>query len=159
MKTGKQTLLSIALAASLLVVAVQGVLLFWFFATYNPYIVTNPDYKQFDPKQFQFSHYNHLARNEHEFNKALLKMFPPGTDKAYVEQILIKQAHATASPVEITKYHDPGDTDYSYIYGSWQVRFIFDSNNKSKMMKTGGVLHYGHDPKSAFWRERGHERE
>lgn len=78
-------------------------------------------------------------------------MFPLGTDQAFIDQILVKQANANVSINQLSEYHKSGDRDYSYVNGSWQARFIFDANNKKSMMKTGGVLHYGTDPINTLW--------
>jgi hypothetical protein len=152
-------ILPLTIAVLLCVVVVQAIIIWWFNATYNPFVVTNAYNKRFDPKEFQFGYYSYIARNEGEFNPALLKMFPPGSDKTYVDQILVKQAHAEAAKNQLSEYHEAGDSDYSYIYGTWQVRFIFDKSNRTKMMKTGKVLHYGTDPLNTFWEEKAHERQ
>jgi hypothetical protein len=142
-----------AIAILLIIVAVQAFVIWTFHYIYNPGVITDARDKRFDPKKFQFTHYSHMARNESEFNIALLKMFPPGTDKAYVEKILVKQAGATVSKNNAGRFHNPGESAYSYIWGNWQVSFVFDENNKTDTMKTGGVLHYGTDRKKE-WREK-----
>jgi hypothetical protein len=128
--------------------------------TYQPLAVTNPDDSRFDPRQFRFSNYSHKRGNEPEFNKALLRMFPPGTDRAYVEEILVQQGHAVASLNRNSPDHKPGETDYTYVWGSWLVNFVFDSDNKSVAMITApsrplyGINRY----LLQFEREKQHER-
>lgn len=153
MANKNQLALKSAIAILLIIVAVQAIYIWNLHSIYNPGIVTDASRKQFDPKKFQFYHYSHVARNEREFNIALLKMFPAGTDKAYVDKILVEQAQASMMKNQTSRFHKPGQTSYSYIWGTWQVGFIFDENNKTETMMTGQVVHYGTDPKKE-WREK-----
>jgi hypothetical protein len=98
---------------------------------YLPFVVTDPNEAGFDAKQFQFWHYSHHRGNESEFNKAIAKMFPPGTDKNYVDAILVEQGRAEVSQNQLSPDHQPGETDYTYISGSWLVNIVFDSDNKT----------------------------
>lgn len=143
----------------LIAVAVLGVILWGVYMRY--FIVTNPDEPGFDPKQFRFSNYTRARGNEHDVRKALAKMFPLGTDKVYVDDILMKRAGAWIGNNENTEYHQRGDEDYTYVWspsgmGGWTVRFIYDEDKKTKMMKMGKRSIYGVDPKDKFWEEKGH---
>jgi hypothetical protein len=124
MKFVKQALIAVA-------VTVLAITLWGFNVIYHPFVVTNPGDPRFDPKQFSFSNYNRHRGNEGEFNKAIAKMFPPGTDKAYVDKILVEQSHAEASQNQNSPDHAPGETDYTYIWGSWLVNVVYDYNNKT----------------------------
>jgi hypothetical protein len=120
-------------------------------------LVTNPDDPRFDPRQFRFSNYSKPRGNEPEFKKAITKMFPPGTDKAYVDKILVDRAGARVDKNQNSRFHNPTDQDYTYVWspsglGGWLVNFIFDEHNKSRMMRMGITPIYGINPK-AKWRE------
>lgn len=126
---------------------------------YLPFVVTNPDDPRFDPKEFRFANYSRFRNNEGDVRGALAKAFPPGTDKSFVDKILIRKADAWVAENQKTQYHDPAHHDYSYVWspsgmGGWVVRFIFDETNKSVMMKTGKRTIYGVDPIQTFWEEK-----
>jgi hypothetical protein len=152
-KIGKHTFLWIVVVLLSGVVAGEALVIWWFNAIYNPFVVTDSYNKNFDPKQFQFGHYSHVARNEHQFNPALLRMFPPETDKAYVEEILVKQAGAAVTNNNAGRFHSPGESAYSCIWGNWQISFVFDENDKTDTMMTSLVVPYGTDRKKE-WREK-----
>ncbi len=137
------------------IVSLLAILLLAFNVINNSLAVTDPDDPRFDVSKFRYENYRET--NDH-FRRKITKIFPIGTDKFYVDKILVKQAGARApSPNDLTEYHNPGDTDYTYIKGSWLVRFIFDNNNKTVMMKMGKPI-YGTDPVETFWKEKGYGR-
>lgn len=66
-------------------------------------VVTDPDDPKFDPMQFRFEYYNSRSGNEWDLPKALIKMFPPGTNKTYIDKVLIEVAGARS-------FKDMGDS-------------------------------------------------
>lgn len=121
-------------------------------------VVTDPDDPQFDPKEFRLQNYSRSRGNNAQLPKALVKIFPPGTDKTYVEEILVKQGNARVGVNQITEYHNPGDSDYTYIWSpsglsGKLVRFVFDENNKATMMTMGKTPIYGVDAINTLWQK------
>src|SRR5262245_53321186 len=74
-------IISIAKATGILVGVVLLLFLLLLDDMYRPFTITNSDDPRFDPKTFSFKNYSHFKGNEGEFNKAIAKMFPPGTDR------------------------------------------------------------------------------
>lgn len=99
-------------------------------------VATDPDDPRFDAAKFRFSNYSSIKGNESQFNRAILKMLPPGTPKAYFDKILVKQAGARVTRNQTTPHHEAGESDYTYIWspsglGGWLVNVVFDADNKS----------------------------
>jgi hypothetical protein len=123
-------------------------------------LITDPDDPRFDPKHFRFENYSET--NDH-FKRSITKMFPPGTDRACVEKILIEQGGATGGKNEANPRIPPELTSYTYRWppggmGTWLVRFHFDANDKSTMMTMGAGPIYGADPLYEWVQERKRKR-
>lgn len=114
------------------------------------HVITDPDDPKFDPTQFRFEYY--WQGKERELPAALLKMFPPGTDMAYVDKVLLtetKYSYLTIRKEEDQRSPD-GSVTYGYVIdynvkwdlaGGERVRFTFDKNNKSIWLYFGGLLY------------------
>jgi hypothetical protein len=118
--------------------------------------ITDPDDPNFDPEDFRFENYDQMRSypkgegwRKDPLTRALVKMFPPGTDRAYVDKILVEQAGALANKNPRAVHLRQGDVGYSYLWpprtvGGWVVSFIY-RNDKSVSMKMGTNLVYGYD--------------
>jgi hypothetical protein len=108
-------------------------------ATGAPLKAIDPDDPRFEPEQFAFEDYE---GNEHLLPGALKKAFPPGTDKAYVDRILVE-----AGNTSITK--NEGEGDYTYLWpkdGSGltgHVLRVFYRDNKTVYLGAGSNALYG----------------
>jgi len=100
-------------------------------------IVSNPDDPNFDPMKFRFQHYRAKRGNEWELPAALLKMFPPGTDKRYIDEILVGQAGTESQAVKSR----PGRYGYHWpsfaSIGGHAILIDFDENGKSETIFLG----------------------
>lgn len=59
----------------------------------NPFKVTDPSDPRFDPTKFSFEDY----KTEEEFQEALIKLFPIGTSRSKVDEILLSYAQTCHS--------------------------------------------------------------
>lgn len=71
----------------------------------NPFKVTDPADPQFDPMKFEFEDYDPSG----ELQSVIEQVFPPGTTKEYVDNILIKKLGSTISS-------KPHVTNEGFIY-------------------------------------------
>ncbi len=98
--------------------------------------ITDPTDPGFNPMEFRFEDYSSKKGNEEDLYKALEVMFPPGTLKGKVDQILVHKAEA----IETT---NPGCNNFSYIkYGFTNisgtvVNIVYDSDVRIKEMHLG----------------------
>lgn len=134
---------SISTLSSILKFLAGALLLFgvgwWAVATYNYETkITDPSDPRFDPMKFSFRDYTKKRGNEWDLPAALLKMSPPGTDKAYVEKILIDVADA-----EMQKYSEHRNY-YIFHWPSFKamegsvVNIQYSNKNKSDTLYLGG---------------------
>ena len=105
-------------------------------------VITDPDDPKFDPMQFRFEYYKDRYGNEWDLPKALIKMFPPGTDKAYIDKILVEQAGA--------RNYEAPEKKRKFVY-RWpsnaslggEIFFIYyDENNRSASFFSSVVRYY-----------------
>lgn len=101
-------------------------------------VVTNPDDPKFDPMKFRFEYYGGKYGNDWDLPAALLRMFPPGTDKSYIDKILVEQADSEAGV-------DKSSTNrYGYRWPSFSslgghaILMDFDAHDKSITFLLGG---------------------
>lgn len=100
--------------------------------------VIDPSDPRFDPMKFRFEDYAGLHTDPEPklLTPALLKMFPPGTEEAYIDKILVEQAGAGKY-----KYrgNDKGYRYSRYAMGGltgWVVIVIYD-DGKSVSLRRG----------------------
>src|SRR5262245_22998176 len=144
------------LAFSIIAVALISLAALFFFWPHS--VIKNPDDPRFDPKEFRFSNYS--QKYEYLlFDKVMLKMFPPGTDKSYVQQILVRQGGADCSKQQMPPNSDPGEEYYNCHWpprgiGGWVVVVVYNKEHKSMalVMNPKKPL-YGIDPIYAYQRD------
>jgi hypothetical protein len=94
--------------------------------------VIDPSDPRFDPTKFSFEDFRqrHFGQPIVYFNK----LFPAGTDKAYVDKILVTVGHATfqETPNPDARYHDIGYYYKSHGFWEWGavVSVTYDSHDK-----------------------------
>lgn len=97
-------------------------------AACNPFKVTDPSDPHFDPMKFSFR--DNLFDREAKMD-AFRKLFPIGTPKEFVDEVLIEAGGATSSQSKqlprVWRYLEP---QYFGFPKGPVHRFIFDENNK-----------------------------
>lgn len=88
----------------------------------NPLKVTDPNDPRFDPMEFRFENYT----DDSSLRVALKKVFPVGTDHAYVDEVLIQKGGADLG---VSNY--PGVKSYIFkTFKHTNHTFLFDKNGK-----------------------------
>lgn len=103
----------------------------------NPIKITDPYHQWFKPDNFRFEDYMVSKCTEKE---VLAKLFPVGTNKAFVDRILVGagDAHAAKLPDHAGK----GSNAYSYFYKphhwsnwffphTWNISVTYDDNDRA----------------------------
>jgi hypothetical protein len=118
-----------------------ALLLGGFMVLANPFKVTDPSDPRFDPMQFRFEDYS----DEKKFQEVLDILFPQGTKRSRVEEILIDHAGLQAGYSEgnsghyFVSYISLGKTlDNLGIFdaGLQQAQFKYDSNDMVVSIKS-----------------------
>lgn len=96
--------------------------------------VIDPNDAGFNPEKFKFEDYSGLHTDIEPalLSGVLVKMFPPGTDEAYVDQILVERAGAQKRVYQ-------KDIKHGYVYHKealggltgWVVIVIYDEERKT----------------------------
>jgi hypothetical protein len=123
--------------------------------------VIHPDDPKFDPKEFRFGNYfNNTRDGEMEFLGALLKTFPPGTSKEFIEDIIVNKNRAdrgTPTKEDIAErlqgylweasYRLPTSKDNSHPARPTTIQVVmligYDENDRSTYMRVGQTRLYG----------------
>jgi hypothetical protein len=113
----------------------------------------DPDDPKFDPTVFRLENYPPHEDKDMLLPAALMKMFPPGTEKAYIDKILISQAGMKSAKAKSGNY-------YEYLKASadlsgWDAYIEYDKKNRSSSFYLGIVRLYG---KNAYLEERDTQR-
>lgn len=95
---------------------------------------TDPYHPWFNPDKFRFEDYSdHCMKKE-----VLAKLFPIGTERSFVERVLVDAGHA--NPEKLPEHVGRGPNAFSYYWESpfwgnwffpntWNVTVVYDSNN------------------------------
>ena len=130
-------------ASILLFVVIPMLLTIFNFSAYylnkalKPTDASNPN---FNPQHFQFEDYFYAD----ELYQTLITMFPEGTDKEYIDSILIESAQAEAKDYkDFVRYiHDAKNlfpiTGHCPAGGVWILKMTYNSNNKLEEIKFRG---------------------
>lgn len=102
----------------------------------NPFKATDPNNPNFDPMKFRFEDYI----TGDPLRDVFREIFPVGTDKSFVDKILVGSGGATSSQSknaeEIWRYTEPRSIRHSISPGFHL--FIFDSQNKLLNIQVNG---------------------
>jgi hypothetical protein len=137
--TAKRTLSIIVLLPFAAVALFLVAALFWFYVP-DPLKITNPIDPRFNPYSFKYSDYPPNRCAERERFKL---MFPIGTPKKYVEEVLVKSGEAEVAKIPDTNVYSyrPTNVIFSYLYSI--TIFHYDENqNVEDIRKSGGTSGY-----------------
>lgn len=105
-------------------------------------VITDPDDPRFDPMQFRFEYYKSRYANEWDLPRALIKMFPPGTDKSYINKMLVERAGAGVS----RSIENEATYAYRWPHNASMAGESFlvwiDAQEKSRSFFSAGVHYY-----------------
>lgn len=102
--------------------------------------VIDPGDPRFNPEKFRFEDYAQSGELYELLSAALLIMFPPGTEKEYIEHILVKNAGASA------RLNASGNYTYSLMthggLSGWIINIQYDDENRAIAMYRRGTPLY-----------------
>lgn len=123
------------------------ILWYGFFAYPVPWKIVDPNHPRFDINKFHFTDYE-----EQDLEEALQVIFPVGSNKDDVENVLVTKLRAHKHTMNPPKSRLPAPTDkkYRYVYKhlrstvfaylammpdtefAWKINIIYDENEKLK---------------------------
>lgn len=144
----------------LIIIAAAGYSLLWLQGHWHTRImpivfghpVVDPDSPDFDRSKFRFEYYSSSAETRQLLIPALLKMFPPGTDKDVIDKVLVTRGESVSGSLD-QQFGMPGAIRYDWPdpegwfglngLSGHVVIVTYNIQNKSAGLRLNGARLYG----------------